>query len=387
MTPEPKQFIQQIVDRLKNAEIIILEDDAVQGSNYFMVAAASLISEDNVARMVSLAKGILCAAMTDARLRELGLAPMLGKSGKNAMDFSVSVEARQGVTTGISAADRAVTLKALALSHHPKRDLVTPGHMFPIRTKDGGVLVRNAPAEGAVDLMRLAELEPVAALIQCLDSEGAILNKKTLKTNPEFAQFPLIRLSQIAESRSQSAPIVEQIASAQMPSNHFGNFTAYCFKTKTDNAEHLALVKGNIPEQIAKGESIPVRVQAENAIVDLLGAPAAELKKDDSSDSPLPFTNDVRRALHTIEQAGCGIFVYIRHPRQGALQAQVRAMGKKNEKNIDSSASAEIREYGIGAQILQILGATSVCLLTNSKKSLAGINAFGIKIVEQKNFY
>jgi 3,4-dihydroxy 2-butanone 4-phosphate synthase/GTP cyclohydrolase II len=352
---------------LRKRRLVLLIDDGGRLGPVYLICAARTTSAENVSFMVNTGRGIICAAIAEARLKELGLPMMVSGASGQAPDFTVSVEARQGVSTGISAADRATTLRTLAETNHPKQDLVTPGHIFPLRAKDGGVLVRSGPAEAAVDLVQLAGLGPVATLCHCLGEEGAALTTRGIDELRTETGLSAVTISDVTRYRLASEPIVERIARATLPIGEVGEFQAFCFRSKTDGAEHLALVKGNLSLADSCGQQQPVlaRVQAEHQIGDLLGT------------NNLFSRQRIHAALRQIDAAGRGVFIYVRHPRQGALQAQSATFASSS----GSSVTSQLREHGIGAQILRSLGVSRVTLLTNSTRDIAGITAFQVEIV------
>lgn len=356
--------------------MISLLDDGAPQPRLYLAAAASLTTDEMISRMVNEARGVICAGIAEARLKELGLSPMGPKNRHLGVDFSVSVEARQGVSTGISAADRAVTLQTLATTTAPKVDLVTPGHIFPIRAKSGGVLVRSDVAEAAVDLMTLAGLPPVATLCHCLDAGGQFPVPGALPELISRFGLPSLAVTDVIRYRLASESIVYPIASASLPTGLGGEFRAFCFVSRTDQAEHLALVKGDLSELDETGRQSPVlvRVQAEDRFADLLG-----LKN-------LMGQQRIRGALAKIKERGRGVFVYVRHPRKGALAQQAAALSGGAMEERPVTPAGELRETGIGAQILAELGVKRIALLTNSARDLSAVSAFNLELVDRVPF-
>lgn len=354
---------------LRQGKLILLTDDVGAHPCAYLFCGASSISDEQLCFMVNHGRGIVCAAMSESRVKQLHLPMMSLKSSSPASpDFTASVEARRGVGTGISASDRARTLRTLAGTRDPRRDLVMPGHIFPISAKSGGVLVRNGIPEAAVDLLRLAELVPVAAICHCLDQSGEFQSPEQIEVLRKNHGLAIVSLSELVAHRMANESLVEKVAESELPTRVAGTFRAAAFRSLHDGAEHFSLVKGDIA---AAKEPVLVRVQAENRIGDLIGPPQ------------LPQRGLILGALKELQREGCGIFIYVRHPRKGFLAKQVKQIADGAPAGPPLSA---LRQTGIGAQILRSLGARKIRLLTSSKTPLAGLEAFGIEIAERVAF-
>lgn len=364
------QTFNQALASLKRGSCTLIIDDAQVTPFGCLVANAALISPTSVMQLVQLAGGVICAAVREDRLKQLGLPPMNPKAGSQISPFTVSIEARQGVTTGISAADRAQTLRTLALTTDPKQDLVMPGHIFPISAKQGGVLVKSALAEAAVDLMDLSELQPTAAFCHCLNKTGELSSEAELRALADAEQIPVITISDIIRRRLSTETIVEKIAEAELPTAYAGSFRAVAFRSKLDGAEHLALLKGFSGTEKTNAPVL-VRVHAARSVDDLMGV------------EPSRSRQQLRGALQAINTAGRGILVYVRHPRTGLLEQQVKTLAQGGKP---VGSQSQLREYGVGAQILSALGAQRIILLTNSVRDIAGTSAFNIEIVGKQPF-
>lgn len=367
----PKKHLKNAILALTAKKPCLLLDDAIDSPQGYLLEPAIYASEESIARLVNLGKSVICVALPAQRVEELGLPPISTNSAQStSFDFTVSVEARQGVTTGISAADRAQTLRAVAQTKNPRLDLVSPGHIFPIKVKDGGVLVRSAPAEAALDLLKLAGIEPAATICHLLDAQGQFLNEEKLVSLSKKENLPLLRISELIHQRLSTETILERVAEASLPTNVAGDFKAICFRSKIDRAEHLALIKGDLSEKETSSKlqkPILTRVQAENKIGDLLGIGKISSRKR------------IEDCLDLIRKEGRGIFVYIRHPRNDMLKRQIE---KRTAPNT-SSRAYQFREFGVGAQILSNLGAKRLKLLSNVEPEIAGISAFDLEIVER----
>ncbi len=364
--------LEPVLGALKKGELVLLLDDVGTRRKAYFLAPAATISAAQITEMVNIGRGLVCAAIGEQRVRDLGLPPMVRRKSSPAVDFTVSVEARQGVSTGISAPDRSKTLQTLAKTVEPKVDLVTPGHIFPILAKAGGVLVRNDVAEAAVDLMNLSGRPPVAAICHCLNTSGDLLSDSEIDELVASAKRPVTSISEVIRHRLAHESILDRIAEARLPTAYAGEFTAVCFRSRSDDAEHLALVRGDLAETDASGLQKPVlvRVQAEHRFADLLGVGA-------------PAGSDViEAALKKIAERGRGVFVYVRHPRKGILRQQAAAYSKK----ADANPAGELREHGIGAQILSALGVKRIELLMKSDRGIPGISAFNLEVTGRQTF-
>jgi 3,4-dihydroxy 2-butanone 4-phosphate synthase/GTP cyclohydrolase II len=378
--------IDSALTALRSGGVVILEDDAAYPSSAYLICDAAAASPEIITLMARAARGVVAAAVSESRLRELGLAPMASRNSAYAPDFTVTVEARRGVTTGISAADRSATLKILASTTEPRFDLVKPGHIFPLRAKQGGVLVRTSVAEGAVDLLDLAAGQSttttapgsknVAAVCQCLDSSGELVKGEAIAELAKAEKLPLVSLSQIIQRRLSTETIIERIAEAQLPidlqTEKSGEFRAVCFRSQNDGAEHLALIRGEVEQTSDDSAPILVRVQAENRLSDLLGTGGIGSKRR------------LHRALELISETGRGVLVYVRHPRQGLIRAQLalqsQAAAGSAVDGFTPVLTSQVREIGIGSQILTALGIRRVNLLTNSAWHSGSLAAFRLNV-------
>lgn len=355
------------VEALRAGRVVVLEDDLSQPSRGCLLVSAASISPAAVLALVHNARAATSAVVSHARALDLGLMPMTAGQTSDRERALVSVEAREGVTTGISAEDRARTLHVLATASDPRRDLVTPGHIFPYRASNGGVLVRPGIPEGCVDLLVKAELPPVGAFAWCLTEDGSY-REGGFQELAQTVAGSHIRLSAVVRMRLSSETIVERIATAVLPTAGGSDFRAVCFRSKLDGAEHVALVKGNIEDD---QPPVLVRVQSEHGLGDLLGL------------QQQPTRHSLQQAISCVEQERRGIVVYIRRARKGVLLNQVMRL---NSPEAAPPNALELREFGIGAQILQSLGVRRLRLLTNSQRTPDGLHAFGLEVVERVPF-
>ncbi len=365
-----KESINRVFAALKKGSPFVLIDDGSDPALSYLCCAGGSITAEQVSFLVNHGRGVLSAALSHDRLTELGIAPMGNFRDDNSPQFTVSVEARQGVSTGISAADRAKTIRVLAETSDPKRDLVMPGHIFPVSTKKGGVLVKHGAPEAMIDLLCSAHLPPVAAFTHILDDHGGYLSSSHVLPFGNKHDLPVISVSEIVHWRMSLESIVEKLAESTLPTRHAGIFRAVAFRSLIDDAEHLALIKG-LPEctdQVFTERPVIVRVQSEHRIGDLLGTDIFQHRQM------------LDGALEYIHNQGEGVFVYIRHPQKNFLRQQIEAAQSGLTPH---SKHSQLRELGVGAQILKKLGVRNIRLLTNSNRIISGLNVFGLTIVER----
>lgn len=380
-------MLSSVSHSLKQNNVVLLIDDIAPEPCGYLVADASSISADQLNLMISISKGLVCIATSEKEIERLGLSLMAPsfrheQQTGSLLDFTISVEARSGVTTGISAHDRARTLRTIASTTNPKADLVMPGHILPVRSRSGGVLIKEAPAEAAIDLLHYAGLRPFAALLHCLNADGELANLEELKDLAKNHNLCQITISEIVHQRLKEQCIVEHIAETELPTP-FGKFKAHSFKNKIDGSEHFALEK--IPDDCDQHEleqlksNALVRVQAEKPIEDLLQS---------SWRTQTEHPGGLELSLKQLSQEPSALLVYVRHPQKNLLTQSANNLKiSLRTPELPTASPAyprnkitHIREFGIGAQILTTLGYHRVRLLTSSLLSLPGIDAFGIEI-------
>lgn len=362
--------------RFKTRGIILLRDDASSRGHAVLVSAAVGMTPVRVNELIHLSGGLLFVAVTPQRASALMLSRMSrpklapdpqtlpSRADSEERAICVSVEAREGVSTGISAADRAITIGILGESTPNPRRLVAPGHIFPVETRTGGVLVKNALPEGACDIVQAAGYTDAAVFIDLLDAAGDFL---TIAAQDAFCtehDIPQITLSELTRRRLSTEALVQRIAEAKLPTQLAGELRSFIYKSAIHEGEHLALVKG----EISADKPVLTRVQPEFTFADVFGGA-----------SP-PSRNILQRALKAIGDNGSGVLVYLRRPSMGELKQQISA----HDPGLSAAPSTMMRDYGLGAQILRDLGVRKVELLTGSKRNLVGIRPFGIEIVSQR---
>ena len=374
--PTASQFdsIEEVLKDMRLGRMVIVTDDADRENEGDLVMAAEKITPEAVNFMATHGRGLICAPITEERAEALGLQRMVLENRESyRTDFTVSVDAAEGVTTGISAHDRARTIQLLVDPKAKPADLVQPGHVFPLRAKSGGVLRRAGHTEASIDLARLAGLNPAGVLCEILNTDGTMARLPQLIRFRRKHGLKMCSIEDLIAYRRSRERLVEQEQVIQFPTA-FGEFDLHMYRSLVDGAHHLALVKG----QISKATTTLVRVHSECLTGDVFGSMRCDCG------------NQLHSALAQIAAAGSGVLLYMRqHEGRGiGLPAKIHAY-KLQEQGLDTVEAneklgfpAELRDYGIGAQILVDLGVRKMRFLTNNPKKVVGLEAFGLKIVE-----
>lgn len=353
--------IEDIIEDARNGRMFILVDDEERENEGDLVIPAQMATPDAINFMARFGRGLICLALTRERVEKLNLPHMSRtNSSRHQTAFTVSIEAREGVTTGISASDRARTISVAIDPARGAADIATPGHIFPLEARDGGTLVRAGHTEAAVDVARLAGLSPAGVICEIMNDDGTMARMPDLV---EFAQHHGLKIATIADLiayRRQNDRLVKRILETSFESRHGGSFTMAIYQNTVAYAEHIALVKGDI----SKGGPVPVRMHALNVLEDVLG------------DNSRGADGLLQRSMEIIGEMGRGVIVLIREPMPTSLSDRVKAKLGEGEK-----PSGQLRDYGVGAQILTDLGITEMTLLTNSTKTVVGLDGHGLTIV------
>jgi len=367
--PMPLATIEEAIAEIRRGRMVILMDDKDRENEGDLCMAAEKVTAEAINFMATYGRGLICLPLTEERVRQLGLTMMVSENTSPfGTAFTVSVDSATGITTGISAADRAKTILDAIVDTAKPQDLVIPGHIFPLRARNGGVLVRAGQTEGSVDLARLAGLKPAGVICEIMKDDGTMARQPDLMRFAKRHKLKVVTTADLIQYRLNYDSLVYRAAAAPLPTRVGGIFHAIVYNTHVDQSEHLALIKGNISPK----EETLVRVHTKYVPGDVFGF-------------ELLNTNAViQRSMEIIAKAGKGVILYLRPEFRGlhpAMVAYPRLDGKQQrEMNRSFVYQADFKEYGIGAQILRDLGVGKMRLLTNNKKHLVGLRGYGLQI-------
>lgn len=366
--------IEQVIAAMRAGRMVIMTDDAGRENEGDLVLAARRVTPALINFMAKEGRGLICAPVSKVRAEKLGLSRMVARNEeKFGTDFTVSVDAARGITTGISAHDRAATLRILGRPTPRPSDLVQPGHIFPVRAKDGGVLVRAGHTEAAVDLARLAGQGDAAVICEILNPDGSMARWEDLLEFKKRHGLKLGTIQELIEYRRRKEKLVVREQTVKLPTD-YGPFDLHLYRNVTDGSHHLALVKG----KVKGGQPILVRVHSECLTGDVFASRRCDCG------------NQLHDAMRRIGQEKRGVLVYMRQEGRGiGLPAKIQAYRLQErgwdtvEANRKLGYPADLREYGIGAQILADLGVKRMRLLTNNPKKVVGLGGYGLELVDQ----
>jgi 3,4-dihydroxy 2-butanone 4-phosphate synthase/GTP cyclohydrolase II len=366
--------VESVVADLRKGRMVIVVDDADRENEGDLIMAAERVTAAAINFMAAQGRGLICVPTTSERLKQLGIEQMVVQNRETLRtDFQVSVDAARGITTGISAADRALTIKTMAGPTTVREDLVQPGHVFPLRAKPGGVLQRAGHTEATVDLVKLAGLRPMGICCEIMSEDGSMARLDELQRFARRRKLKICTIEELIHYRRTREKLVERIEVVKLPTA-YGDFNLHLYRSQTDGQHHLALVKGDVEGK----KNVLVRVHSECLTGDVFGSRRCDCGPQ------------LHQAMRLIATAGRGVIVYMRQEGRGiGLASKIKAYKLQErgydtvEANLKLGYGMDLREYGLGAQILVDLGLKTICLLTNNPKKIVGLEGYGLEVVKQ----
>jgi 3,4-dihydroxy 2-butanone 4-phosphate synthase / GTP cyclohydrolase II len=367
--------IKEAIVDIKSGKMVILVDDEDRENEGDLCMAAEFVTPEAINFMAKYGRGLVCLSLSEDLADKLNLHPMVVDNRSCfGTAFTVSIEAKRGVTTGISAADRATTIRTAVADDAAPDDIVSPGHIFPIRARKGGVLVRTGQTEGSVDLARLAGLKPAGVICEIMKDDGTMARMPDLEVFAKEYDLKIVTISDLIQYRMQHESLIRRAAAAMIPTVFGGQFKIVVYENDVDDMKHVALVKGDIGPE----DEVLVRVHSECLTGDVFGSERCDCG------------HQLHRAMEMVDEAGKGIIVYMHQEGRGiGLVNKIRAYelqehGKDTvEANISLGFKADLRDYGIGAQILADLGVKKMKLMTNNPKKIVGLEGYGLTVTDR----
>ncbi|MBF0318542.1 MAG: bifunctional 3,4-dihydroxy-2-butanone-4-phosphate synthase/GTP cyclohydrolase II [Nitrospirae bacterium] len=367
--------IEEAIKDIAEGKMVILIDDEDRENEGDLCIAAEKITPDVINFMAKFGRGLICLSLTHEKIEQLNL-PMMTSNNTSSFGtaFTVSIEARKGVTTGISAHDRAKTILTAIDPKCRPEDLARPGHIFPLRAKPGGVLQRAGQTEGSVDLASLAGLTPAGVICEILNDDGTMARVPELMEFSRTHQMKIVTIEDLIEYRLKNERLIKRVANVKCPTRHGGDFKAIAYENAVDDNVHLALIKGDLTSD----EPVLVRVHSECLTGDVFGSRRCDCGEQ------------LRKAMEIIDKEGRGVILYMRQEGRGiglanklkAYELQDKGMDTV-EANLELGFKDDLRDYGIGAQILVDLGVKRIALMTNNPRKIVGLDGYGLEIVKR----
>jgi 3,4-dihydroxy 2-butanone 4-phosphate synthase/GTP cyclohydrolase II len=367
--------VEEAIEEIKKGNMVIMVDDEDRENEGDLVLAAEYVTPEKINFMAKFARGLICLALTSKRCEELALPMMVGVNTSHYdSPFTVSIEAREGVSTGISAYDRAHTIKVAIGPKSSPEDLVRPGHVFPLKARDGGVLLRAGHTEGSVDLAKLAGLYPAAVICEIMREDGTMAKLPDLIEFAKKHNLKIVTIADIIAYRLKFDSIIEEFAEAHLPTK-YGDFIIKVFKSKVDEQQAVALVKGDI---LNSKDPVYVRVHSQCLTGDVFGSLRCDCGEQ------------LHKSLRMIEDAKTGVLIYLFQEGRGiGILNKIKAYKLQEagldtvEANLHLGFKEDLRNYGFGAQILKLLGVKKMWLLTNNPKKIKSLSGFDLEVVER----
>jgi 3,4-dihydroxy 2-butanone 4-phosphate synthase/GTP cyclohydrolase II len=368
--------VEEAIDQIHEGKMVILVDDEARENEGDLTLAAEKVTPEAINFMAKFGRGLICLSLTSDQCDRLELPSMVKhNTSPYQTGFTVSIEAKHGVTTGISAADRATTILTAVADDAVASDLVRPGHIFPLRARNGGVMVRVGQTEGSVDLARLAGLTPAGVICEIMDDDGTMARMPSLQKFSEAHGIGIVTIADLVAYRMRKELFVHRAAETVIPTLHGGEFNMIAFENDVDDLLHIALIKGDVDPE----KPVLVRVHSECMTGDIFGSMRCDCG------------NQLHQAMSMMALEGCGVIIYLRQEGRGiGLVNKLKAYELQQKKGLDTVEANlqlgfkdDLRDYGIGAQMLRDIGVRKMRLLTNNPKKMVGLEGYGLSVEEQ----